>query len=486
MTAPKPNRPPGLAHGRWLGDFPELSAAEKALVAACARGATWQPVGWAPVGCDGERPEEATDANTIRAGLIRFLLLGGDADHPVHEEGVSVDGAWISGNLNIHQARASVRLCLYSCHFAETPNFINASLPELSLKGSLCPGLKADRLKVEGGVFLGDKFHATKMVQLPGAEIGGNLDCDGGRFENPKKVAMLFQNISVMGALHLCSSGQGADGGVPNSTASVEGIINLTAARVGTLVDGDTLACWQGGRHILDGFRYDRIFGFIDAARRIDWLKLQREDQLTSDFKPQPWEQLIKVLREMGHPHAASEVAIAKQEQMRVAGVINGPMRRPLHWLYGQLAGYGHRPLRAVGWMLAVWLFCSFCFDLGREYGYFGPSNPLIHTSPAYASCGGPGETLPDGTAKPFWHTPACPTPPEYSTLYPPLYSLDLILPLVDLQQETDWAPIVINENGAQLFLGYALRALMWFEILFGWAMSLMLVAVLGRLVEKD
>ncbi len=29
-------------------------------------------------------------------------------------------------------------------------------------------------------------------------------------------------------------------------------------------------------------------------------------------------------------------------------------------------------------------------------------------------------------------------------------------------------------------------RWLMWFEILFGWAMSLMLVAVLGRLVKKD
>ena len=79
-----------------------------------------------------------------------------------------------------------------------------------------------------------------------------------------------------------------------------------------------------------------------------------------------------------------------------------------------------------------------------------------------------------------------CPTPPDYSTPQPLAYSLDLILPLVDLQQDADWAPIVINANGNQLFWGYALRALMWFEILFGWTASLMLVAVLGRLVEKD
>ncbi len=29
-------------------------------------------------------------------------------------------------------------------------------------------------------------------------------------------------------------------------------------------------------------------------------------------------------------------------------------------------------------------------------------------------------------------------------------------------------------------------RFYMWFEILFGWAMSLLLVAVLGNLVRKD
>lgn len=76
--------------------------------------------------------------------------------------------------------------------------------------------------------------------------------------------------------------------------------------------------------------------------------------------------------------------------------------------------------------------------------------------------------------------------PSEYVTLQPVLYSLDLILPLVDLQQDSAWSPIVSNENGKPLVWGHLLRALMWFEILFGWTMSLMLVAVLGRLVDKD
>lgn len=66
------------------------------------------------------------------------------------------------------------------------------------------------------------------------------------------------------------------------------------------------------------------------------------------------------------------------------------------------------------------------------------------------------------------------------------MYSLDLILPLVDLQQDSDWAPIAEGPTGHDLLAGAVLRWFMWFEILFGWTASLILVAVLGRLVEKD
>ena len=80
----------------------------------------------------------------------------------------------------------------------------------------------------------------------------------------------------------------------------------------------------------------------------------------------------------------------------------------------------------------------------------------------------------------------ACPLPPEYTTLQPALYSLDLILPVINLQQDGDWAPIVARSDGSPLFWGHALRGLVWFEILFGWITSLMLAAVVANLVRKD
>jgi hypothetical protein len=502
---------PKRAFGRSLSDFGKLSAAEKRLVACCARGEACV--------LGDERPEEATVANTIRAGLIRFLALGGDAENPVHEEGVMLLGGWIKGVLSLHQAQAAVRLDLKRCYFDTVPNFMAARLPELALNGSLIPGLRADRMTLTGSVFLRDDFEATGEVRLHGAKIGGNLECSKGNFINAGGYALNGNRMTVAGTAFLkdgfaatgevrllgaqiggnldCSKGSftnatgvalEADGmtvadGVFLRRAVIEGAIDFTTARIGTLIDDAD--CWRAGGHIFDGFHYDRIAGSTDAETRIGWLKKQRADQLTTDFAPQPWEQLIKVLREMGHPDEAAKVAMAKQDQIRVSSAgakrnWSEWIKRGLNWVYGKGVGYGHRPIWTVYWMAGICAVFSLAFYAGRETGYFGPTNPLIHASAAFDACGAPGE------GKKLWTSKECPTPPEYTTFQPFLYSLDLILPLVDLHQEADWAPLVVNPAGETLWPGRVLRWMMWFEILFGWVASLTLVAVLGRLVDKD
>ena len=90
----KPNRPANLPHGRWLGDLGPLSEAEQKLVECCAEGQI----------CllnNDKRPEEAKPEYTIRAELVRFLALGGDSVHPIHERGIMLAGAWIANALDI-------------------------------------------------------------------------------------------------------------------------------------------------------------------------------------------------------------------------------------------------------------------------------------------------------------------------------------------------------------------------------------------------
>ena len=70
-------------------------------------------------------------------------------------------------------------------------------------------------------------------------------------------------------------------------------------------------------RHVihLDGFTYERFGGIapIDAKARKKWLKCQPAAHMSDDFKPQPFEQVIKVLKNMGHPEEARLLAIERQ-----------------------------------------------------------------------------------------------------------------------------------------------------------------------------
>ena len=207
---------------------------------------------------------------------------------------------------------------------------------------------------------------------------------------------------------------------------------------------------------------------------------------------------MIKVLREEGHIDAAREVAIAYENAKRDAGVIKGTTARSLHWLYGFAVAYGYRPMRLVWISLAVCLTWGALFWAAASAGVMAPSSPVVYENPAYAAC------RPENGGN--WT--ACKSSYEYAAFSPFVYSLDLILPLVDLQQERDWAPMTTRPCEAFSFLGVCLNpqevrsfdrpvtthiwalgftvwVFMWAEILFGWVASLTLVAVLSGLAKK-
>jgi hypothetical protein len=413
---------------------------------------------------------------------------------------------------------------------------------DLSCRGGIFTGvdecaINADRLRVRGGIFLNNGFAATGEVRMLGAEVGGVLSCIGGTFSNGTGDAFSADGINVAGGLFM-SDGFSATGQVrlhgakfdvlsciggtfTNKDApalnldgarirgalflrgsKIMGEINLATTFAGTLVDSQ--ACYQNASLILDGFHYDRIVGSASATHRIEWLNRQFPAHLAADFKPQPWEQLILVLRNMGHPAEAAQVAMAKQEALRDAKQIglrqpnptftgfrlvldkgwsrfSNWLARALHSFYGWIAGYGHRPTRIVWRMLTVCAICSLAYYGGRHYGLMGPTAPMIQMHQSLTNCGTGGD---QGAA--HWTSPQCPMPPEYSTLQPFIYSLDVIIPFVDLHQESEWGPVVTNASGETLWWGRALRWLLWIEIVFGWIASVMFVGIISRLVDKD
>ncbi len=300
--------------------------------------------------------------------------------------------------------------------------------------------------------------------------------------------------------------------------SKVSGPISLANAKCDGLIDRGFV--WPDGL-TLDGFDYNRISdGPTDAKTRIAWLHKQQARFLTKEhFCPQPWEQLTHVLRKTGHTAAATEVAIAKQRAMRSAEQIGvrepnprytgrrltidrwwvdagNRVSRGWHRAYGLIAGYGHRPADIIAWMVGLWLFFAIFYGFAAWGGIMAPASAdvIMHEqlhsdigadSHDSSRCGIRYEVNPPQ----YW--PACAAlPSEYTTFNPAVYSLDLILPLVDLGQESSWAPsATYTDSGGEmqwLWWGMGIRALMWFEILFGWFASLMFVAIVSRLVDKD
>lgn len=592
---------PMLAHGRSLSDFEPLMIAEQMLLHACRMG---------EIAAISElRPEQATEQNTVRAGFLRFLLLGGDARAPIHEQGVQLKGSWIEGELNLEDSATVSAINCNFCVFTAPLILRRSTLPGgLFLQGSKVHGIQGDGLATKGSVMLRDGFFASAEVRLVGAQIEGNLECSDGHFDYKHGFSLCFDNAVIQGGVFLDNGflargtvrlihsqiGSGIEcrkcqfdnkDGVAFATdgAVIKGGVNFRngfhargeVRMVGTQIDGDFVfdnvqlgsdedfALVVDGTHItgsfffknltrplnnvslasasaarliddceawgssliLNGFTYATITGGAPttATARLAWLDKQRPEMsgllsVGTDFCPQPWRHLQKVLHEMGHTEDARQIAIAFEDRLRQADLIGLPpanwpvwrkwpyrlIARGFHYGFGILTGYGYRPMRLLAWFFGVWLGCAifyWCAAL-QPNNVFAPSNPLVFQEATYAACVPGSDAAKREQVKP---ADAMPAPvkgagnwylceklrAEYTGFSPLAYSLDVILPLVDLQQQKDWSPMIPTPKAVwwQELRGsgwkHITRMVVWAETLFGWLASLLLVAIVSGLTKR-
>jgi hypothetical protein len=352
--------------------------------------------------------------------------------------------------------------------------------------------LSADQASVARNVFLGEKFHATGAVYLMGADIKGQLVCAGGRFENPGGEALNAESLTVRGSVFLTNgfhasgavsllAGQiggrlSCEGGLfenPGGDAlSAQGLrvdleailagarfaggVNLQSARVGALSD-DPRSWPESGALLLDGLEYRRFIGQgtpVSARERLTWIRRQPTDPLAT----QPYEHLADVLRGMGREEDAVEVMIGKQVDRIRYGRLSFPMRS---WrrLLGVTVGHGYKAWRAIVLILALFLAGTAIFAWAFDTGIMVPASADVILSPDYQRAGA--------------------VPRDYPGFAPWAYSADVVLPIVDLHQESYWLP------DAQRPLGWLVRGYLWFHIAAGWALSSIFVVAVTGLVRS-
>jgi hypothetical protein len=190
---------------------------------------------------------------------------------------------------------------------------------------------------------------------------------------------------------------------------------------------------------------------------RIAWLGRQPAADLAGRFKPQPWEQVIKVLRESGHANAATRIAIRMQWRRRSG---------PLHWLYGVLYGFGHRPQQFLLALIPAVAVLIWVLLYAGRVGVMVPTDLKVQADEKYAGC------------RANWTT--CEQLKPYPAFNPYLYSAELLLPAIDLQQVRNWWPSTDRPDG------------WWINVvamackLVGWIAVGVFTAVVSGLIRKD
>jgi hypothetical protein len=493
--------------------------AEIALIKACRMGGSLR--------ISDVRPTEGTARNTIRAGLIRELLLGTEDCRPP-TEGLYIRGAWIVEALNLMGEAVPVPLGLRNCALQRDVNLQNCTLPGLYLTDTQLPAMLAQGLRCSSSLHLTDKFEAAGPVDLNGAKIVGQLVCTDGKFL-AEDVALRCNSITV-GADMFLSDGFEARGEVKLIRAEIAGnlamrgaklakgivasgmrvragfnwrdvqgngiAVDLMDAQVGTLYDPP--GSWDPVKELhLSSFRYDRIESDMDVQERLNWLA--KHDATVSRFTPAPYVQLANVLRQQGFAGEAAQVLIRREDKQRAAEWdaavtgMDGTFQReliasahqyrpllslPFKWMFG----YGHQPARVLPWIAIIWAV-TFCFaEQTHRRGQFAPTSAVVLNSPEWLRSF-PSTPLPADS--PLWRAQLdawVKTEPgrDYESFSAWLYALDLFIPLDALGQEKNWAPSA--SRGAWGEWGHRLR---WLVQMAGWVITAMGAAVVTGLIGR-
>jgi hypothetical protein len=409
---------------------------------------------------------------SVELGRMQVAFPQGDA---IHAAGlavggrVSLQGAVIEGATNFNAARIGGRF-----------DAIDARL-----SSSSSPSLRLKRAKVDDSVVLrGATCHGP--VLLSNMTIRANLELDSVTVHGPARDSIDLRDtvvegraslahmrtdepvslvdFEVRGELDIESSslaalfcrGARANSLRVNEVASP--CVNLRDARARTF--HDVRQDWATVERLrLEGFVYDQL----SAPEQRTWQDRARWLSRQEFWSPEPYHHLARIWRSHGRERDARKLLVAAgREQLRRSKRNYPGPGRPVQ------AGTGERlrlrVLRLIGFGYEPWwalIPALVLVAIGSLLVAGAVSNEqMVHSE------------RPNQTAV------RCPDAPQ--CIAPWLYSLDTLLPIVDLHQESTWTPDPRDRWG---------RATMywrWITIALGWALTSLVVAGFTSLVRRE
>lgn len=364
--------------------------------------------------------------------------------------------------------------------------------------------LVADRMRVGGEVHLYRGFTASGAVMLNGADITGDISLSGAQLTGTDHDgnALAADGMRV-GAAVLLDEGFTSAGTVSLNFARADqlvlspakvaganeitfdftateaqiacelrwapdgqfsGRVNLEDTHVGELEDTWTRAGEQahgywppGGRLRLSGLTYGGL-GEASVKQRLGWIRSQYEGDKPAAFGAQPYEQLADMYRQAGQDTEAREVAIARRRDLRTYGNLNW-YRRSGNWFLDQTIRYGYQTWRAAAGLAAVFVAFLVLSVIGQHQHVIVPLGDVKGLDP-----------VPTATQ--------CTS--DYPCFYPFGYTVDTVIPIINVHQADHWGP------DAHAPAGWLWVFSAWGATAAGWALATLLVAGYTGLVRQN
>ena len=284
----------------------------------------------------------------------------------------------------------------------------------LILTGAQLDNPGGTALRLTGSGIASDMFCRNASfigeVRLLGAEIRSHLDFDHAQLVNPTGLALNARSLRA-GELSL------------QPRTAIQGIVDLSHARIDVLRDDPDL--WPDQLN-LDGLTYLTLEPQLPAQQRLRWLS---RHQLGHPL--QPYEYLAAHYSGLGEPAEARRVLYARERLQRRT---RRPVARTWSILQDVTVAYGYQPWRALLWLAILLTAGSILFA-------------------------------------------ADPPPPLQASLAPHfnpiIYTLDLLLPVVDLGQKHAYNPADIEQ-----WITYLLVAS-------GWILATTIAAGAARVLSR-
>jgi hypothetical protein len=165
----------------------------------------------------------------VRAELIRWLCLDQRARDHVTQSGIVVIAAKVTGGLNLSNVTVPFPLALVRCVLTEEAELFSVEIHTLSFWKSWIRSLAAESARVKESVFLRG-IRTDGFVNLAHAQVGGNLDCDDATFIGSKSAGSfraLYADAVVVGGSLLLHN------------VRAEGEVRLLGAQIGGNLECD-------------------------------------------------------------------------------------------------------------------------------------------------------------------------------------------------------------------------------------------------------